>query len=180
MPSFIWTDDKIAQLRRLHAEGNSFSQIALELGCRSRSAVIGKAHRLGLKSASRSEGKAASIPPLSAPAKQNIRPQNIARKAVRKAEERREMFNEIADQALGKFEQLVPPSAKPVRFLDRGHFQCAMPQPGWDATPVAEKMVCGAPVVSGTSWCRHCLTIVGVPATLTRYRTQNALRGIAA
>lgn len=180
MAGFIWTGDKIAQLRRLREEGNSFSRIAQVLGCRSRSAVIGKAHRLGLKSAQRSEAMAASVPTLSSPAKQNVRPQNIARKAARKAEERREMFNEIADQALGKFEQVVPPSAKPVRFLDRGLFQCAMPQPGWDATPVAEKMVCGAPVVSGTSWCRHCLTIVGVPETLTRYRRQNALRGIAA
>ncbi len=46
-----WTDDKIEQLRKLWDKGLSASQIATELGDGiSRNAVIGKAHRLGLKS----------------------------------------------------------------------------------------------------------------------------------
>lgn len=180
MGKFVWTEDAIEQLRRLHGEGNSFSQIAQLLGCSSRSAVIGKANRLGLKAATRAPKNPVVAPPLKAPDKQNLRPQNIARKAARKAEERREMFNEIADQALGKFEAVVPVSTKAIRFLDRGHFQCAMPQPGWEQASVAEKMVCGAPVAAGTSWCPRCLAIVGVPASLTRYRNHQALKGLAA
>ena len=43
-----WTDDRIEVLKRLWAEGLSSSQIAGELGGVSRSAVIGKLHRLGL------------------------------------------------------------------------------------------------------------------------------------
>ncbi len=46
-----WTDDRIDQLKKLWDEGLSASQIAKELGEGvTRNAVIGKAHRLGLKS----------------------------------------------------------------------------------------------------------------------------------
>lgn len=42
-----WTDDVIAKLKLLHAEGLSSSQIGLEIGT-TRNAVIGKVHRLKL------------------------------------------------------------------------------------------------------------------------------------
>ncbi|RMB00593.1 GcrA family cell cycle regulator [Eilatimonas milleporae] len=46
-----WTDERIEQLKKLWDEGLSASQIAKELGEGvTRNAVIGKAHRLGLKS----------------------------------------------------------------------------------------------------------------------------------
>ncbi|RMD87549.1 MAG: global cell cycle regulator GcrA-like protein [Alphaproteobacteria bacterium] len=46
-----WTDEKIAELKKLWDRGLSASQIASELGDGiTRNAVIGKAHRLGLKS----------------------------------------------------------------------------------------------------------------------------------
>lgn len=43
-----WTDDKVAELRRLHALGMSAGQIGLELGL-TRNTVGGKLHRLGLR-----------------------------------------------------------------------------------------------------------------------------------
>ncbi|MBI1251294.1 MAG: GcrA cell cycle regulator [Alphaproteobacteria bacterium] len=43
-----WTDDRVALLRKLWAEGLSASQIAKQLGGVTRNAVIGKVHRLGL------------------------------------------------------------------------------------------------------------------------------------
>lgn len=43
-----WTPERIAALKRLHAEGWSNSKIAVALGGVTRNAVIGKAHRLGL------------------------------------------------------------------------------------------------------------------------------------
>ena len=43
-----WSDDRVATLRKLWAEGLSASQIAKQLGQVSRNAVIGKVHRLGL------------------------------------------------------------------------------------------------------------------------------------
>lgn len=45
-----WTDERIEQLRGMWEKGLTASQIAEELGGVSRNAVIGKAHRLGLKS----------------------------------------------------------------------------------------------------------------------------------
>jgi GcrA cell cycle regulator len=63
-----WTDERIDRLRTMWENGLTASQIAEELGGVSRNAVIGKAHRLGLKSrpspvkANDSEGKAAPKP----------------------------------------------------------------------------------------------------------------------
>lgn len=46
-----WTEDRIKKLRKLWSKGLSASQIAKEIGDGvTRNAVIGKAHRLGLKS----------------------------------------------------------------------------------------------------------------------------------
>ena len=44
-----WTDERIEQLTKRWEGGSTASQIAEELGGVSRNAVIGKAHRLGLK-----------------------------------------------------------------------------------------------------------------------------------
>ena len=43
-----WPDDRVAMLTKLWAEGLSASQIAQQLGDKTRNAVIGKVHRLGL------------------------------------------------------------------------------------------------------------------------------------
>ena len=44
-----WTEERIATLKKMWESGSTASQIADELGGVSRNAVIGKAHRLGLK-----------------------------------------------------------------------------------------------------------------------------------
>ena len=44
-----WTDERIERLTKMWEGGATASQIADELGGVSRNAVIGKAHRLGLK-----------------------------------------------------------------------------------------------------------------------------------
>ena len=70
-----WTDERINQLKMMWEKGLTASQIAEELGGVSRNAVIGKAHRLGLKSrpspvkAADSKKKAAPAPKAAAPAK---------------------------------------------------------------------------------------------------------------
>lgn len=55
-----WTDERVAQLTKLRAEGFSASQIANLLGGCTRNSVIGKIHRLGL--AAPIEKKLSSIP----------------------------------------------------------------------------------------------------------------------
>lgn len=45
---FAWTEERVDQLKQLWADGRSAAQIAAEFGGLSRSAVLGKIHRLGL------------------------------------------------------------------------------------------------------------------------------------
>ncbi len=59
-----WSEERVALLRKLWAEGLSASQIAKQLGGVTRNAVIGKVHRLGLA------GRATP----SRPAKRPVRP----------------------------------------------------------------------------------------------------------
>ena len=44
----MWTDERVATLKKLWTDGLSASQIAKQLGSVTRNAVIGKVHRLGL------------------------------------------------------------------------------------------------------------------------------------
>lgn len=48
VPDFSWTDERVARLRKLWTRGFTAEAIADELGCGSRSAVLGKVHRLRL------------------------------------------------------------------------------------------------------------------------------------
>ena len=64
-----WTDERIATLTKMWEGGATASQIADELGGVSRNAVIGKAHRLGLKSRP-SPVKANEPKPAAAPRKE--------------------------------------------------------------------------------------------------------------
>lgn len=68
-----WTDERIATLRKMWEGGATASEIATELGGVSRNAVIGKAHRLGLK-ARPSPVKASDKKKPAAPAKKPAAP----------------------------------------------------------------------------------------------------------
>ncbi len=52
-----WTDERVARLAKLWADGLSASQVAAELGGVTRNAVIGKVHRLGLSGRVKPAGK---------------------------------------------------------------------------------------------------------------------------
>ncbi|MEE4337829.1 GcrA family cell cycle regulator [Erythrobacter sp.] len=86
-----WTDERIATLKKMWEGGATASQIAEELGGVSRNAVIGKAHRLGLKSrpspvkANDKKKPAAKKPAAkAAPAKKDAAPAKPAAKAETK------------------------------------------------------------------------------------------------
>ena len=75
-----WTDERIDRLKTMWENGLTASQIAEELGGVSRNAVIGKAHRLGLKSrpspvkAGDADSKAASAKPKAKPVEKPATP----------------------------------------------------------------------------------------------------------
>ena len=77
-----WTDERIDQLKAMWERGLTASQIADELGGVSRNAVIGKAHRLGLKS--RPSPVKANEKKKAAPAKPKPAPKPAAKKAAPK------------------------------------------------------------------------------------------------
>lgn len=58
--TWTWTDERVARLTKLWADGLSASQIAAELGGITRNAVIGKVHRLGLSG--RAKAPSSSVP----------------------------------------------------------------------------------------------------------------------
>src|ERR1041385_1318064 len=57
-----WTDERVAPLTKLWADGLSASQIAAELGGITRNAVIGKVHRLGLSGRAKSPSSSSPRP----------------------------------------------------------------------------------------------------------------------
>ena len=57
-----WTDERVALLSKLWADGLSASQIAAELGGITRNAVIGKVHRLGLSGRAKSPSSSSPRP----------------------------------------------------------------------------------------------------------------------
>lgn len=82
-----WTDERIGTLKKMWEGGSTASQIAEELGGVSRNAVIGKAHRLGLKSrpspVKANDKKADTAKPALKPAAKKAAPKPVARPAPR-------------------------------------------------------------------------------------------------
>jgi GcrA cell cycle regulator len=93
-----WTDDRVATLRKLWAEGLSASQIAKQLGGVTRNAVIGKVHRLGLA------GRATPSRPAKRPVRQ-ARPRVVGPSAPR--------FREPSARPL-----VVIPDLEPLKLED--------------------------------------------------------------
>jgi GcrA cell cycle regulator len=77
-----WTDERIATLKKMWEGGSTASQIAEELGGVSRNAVIGKAHRLGLKSR---PSPVKANEKKKAPAKTKPAPKPVAKKTAKPA-----------------------------------------------------------------------------------------------
>jgi len=72
-----WTEERVAELKKLWAEGHSASQIAKRLGSVTRNAVIGKVHRLGNSPAGATPSRPVKRPPRLAQPK----PQALPRQA---------------------------------------------------------------------------------------------------
>ncbi|RNJ63636.1 MAG: GcrA cell cycle regulator [Porphyrobacter sp. IPPAS B-1204] len=105
-----WTDERIATLRKMWEGGSTASEIAAELGGVSRNAVIGKAHRLGLK-ARPSPVKANDKKKTAAPVKKPV-PAAPSPRAAEPRSEPAERSSAPAEQA----ERPAPrPAAAPVR-----------------------------------------------------------------
>ncbi len=93
-----WTEERVALLRKLWAEGLSASQIAKQLGSVTRNAVIGKVHRLGLA------GRATPSRPAKRPVR-TARPRTIGPSAPRLRQ-------------ISSVPSVVIPDLEPLKFED--------------------------------------------------------------
>jgi len=77
-----WTEDRVATLSKLWADGLSASQIAKQLGGVTRNAVIGKVHRLGLSGRAKPSRPKPAKPATAAKPKLAPKPARTAAKAA--------------------------------------------------------------------------------------------------
>ena len=162
----FWTDERVAILRKLHAEGKSGGEIAKALGGITRNAAIGKAFRMGLGPLT---GHAASAPKGMAPkpaAKAQRHPRapklalvvkpskhpgplavNMANKAAKDAR-RPTVKGGVGAASTPLQKDTVHPFSKP--WIERKGRECM-----WILEPTghAFALTCCAPTDEGAPWC---------------------------
>ncbi len=104
-----WTDERIETLKRLWEQGLTASQIADDLGNVTRNAVIGKAHRLGLKA--RPSPVKAGEEATPAPAPRAAAPRPAPRAAEPRASEARAPQPRAAEPVKPAAPRAAPPAA---------------------------------------------------------------------
>ncbi|MEM7289598.1 MAG: GcrA family cell cycle regulator [Pseudomonadota bacterium] len=141
-----WTDERVATLTKLWADGLSASQIAAELGGVTRNAVIGKVHRLGLSGRAKPASSSAKRPKR-ARNSYNAKPRNAGRSAVA-------LRGGAAAAPRTFIEDLVAPVSKKLDLVDLTESTCKWPH-GDPATD--EFHFCGNKVKEGSPYCEyHC------------------------
>lgn len=139
-----WTDERIEQLRSMWEKGLTASQIADELGGVSRNAVIGKAHRLGLKSrpspvkATEKAKPAPKTAPSAAPktAAPAAAPRVTAPAPARPAPSLKPEPRPVADAAPQDGEETVAPKADAPRIVSIGPGGFIRQGPGDQQAPI--------------------------------------------
>lgn len=196
-----WTKERVEQLRELWTSGKSASECAAALNFGwprdrhiSRSAVIGKVHRLGLPTR-----ETPTVPTMARPARAprapvvtpRIKPEAMRRpprqKDVGKApvvfakqkfdhvhgdelEQRREERRAFGQSKLDAF---APANDDAIPLITRRFDQCAWPV-GEPDRPEGQ-LCCGAQAVEGKPYCAHHAGIAYVPTTA---RQQNFIRSL--
>lgn len=149
----IWTDERVATLKRLWGEGLSASQIAGRLGGVTRNACIGKAHRLGLVL----RGK-----PLKDSVGQSYRPKNMTRRQARISTLRSTATSPLMAKSIAAAGgiEISAPSPEPVRLttdeptlvsyaqLEAHHCRFIPGEPAGEHT-----RYCGCRTVEGLPYC---------------------------
>ncbi|HEX7752716.1 MAG TPA: GcrA family cell cycle regulator [Novosphingobium sp.] len=122
-----WTDERIEKLTKMWEGGATASQIADELGGVSRNAVIGKAHRLGLKA--RPSPVKANEKPTAAPAPAPAKPKPPAEAAARTAQPPRAAAPVAPRPAAPPVQAAAAPAAGAPAGTGAAPAQPAKPQP---------------------------------------------------
>lgn len=138
---YVWTDEKVAQLTELwNVTGLSAVEIAARLGLVSRSAVLGKARRIGL-------AKRRGVTPR-IPHPDSLKPKRPPRAVPAGARQHRPK-PEVPFKPQGSAWEPVP-GVVPLPLLDLKSGQCK-----WPVSQDAPFLFCAAPVEPGAPYCPH-------------------------
>ncbi len=162
-----WTDERVAILSKLWADGLSASQIAAELGGVTRNAVIGKVHRLGLSGRAKptSSGiKRVKRAPRSG--SYNSRPRSSRSLATAKSGN----LNAVPRIAV---EDMVAPESKKLDLVDLTEKTCRWPH-GDPATD--DFHFCGHSTKDEAPYCEYHCKLAYQPTT-DRRREKKAANG---
>ena len=142
---FDWTDERIEELKQLWGKGLSAAAIARAMGCRSRSAILGKVHRL-------------KLPKRDGTDRESTR---VLSKMHAKRRQRRSVAVAVG---IGRGGHIAPPAAKRVvplppapkdvkpahtvtlEALEAKHCR-------WPYRENGKTTFCGCEVIVGSSWC---------------------------
>jgi GcrA cell cycle regulator len=140
----MWTEQAIETLRKLALEGKSAASIAAALGARSRSAVIGKACRIGIKLNGGGGGRTERRP-METPRRRSI-PRERALVPTVAREQKREHSWVFAAAEVGEMRR--------VGLLEIGAIQCRWPL----GDPTEDDFAyCGLEAAKGHAYCAgHC------------------------
>lgn len=144
-----WTAEQDAMLRQLRAKGLPYSQIAKRMPGYTKNAIIGRAQRIGLSSASRAAE--------STRAQQNIKPHAERQSPVRQGMIR--FGGGSLPKSVIPEKPIAPerPTANPVTLEDRRADQC-----GWPVNDGGPYLYCGAARAGHRRYCeRHAGVGVG-------------------
>ncbi|MEM9333144.1 MAG: GcrA family cell cycle regulator [Pseudomonadota bacterium] len=153
-----WTDERVAILSKLWADGLSASQIAAELGGVTRNAVIGKVHRLGLSGRAKpSSSGVKRVKRAPRSSSYNSRPRSSSRvPALNKGSGG---FNNSARNAV---EDMVAPVAKKLQLVELSEKTCKWPH-GDPATD--DFYFCGNPTKEDAPYCEYHCRLAYQPTT---------------
>ncbi|MDG2004074.1 MAG: GcrA family cell cycle regulator [Novosphingobium sp.] len=127
-----WTDERIEKLTKLWEGGATASQIAEELGGVSRNAVIGKAHRLGLKARP-------------SPVKANEKPARAAASSAKKAKAPASKAAAPKPARPADKKAAAPASEKPAETEQAKEQPVSQPNPQQTAKPDQPRIVSVGP-----------------------------------
>jgi len=152
-----WTDEEIELLRKLHADGLSNELISEKMGSKTRNAVLGKIHRLGL-SGTKAHPHRPTITKKAAEAGWRTKPRKSAKakQAKPRVVKARSAFQELlaadADGYVPPVEELVIPVGERKTLQDLNDGDCR-----WPIGHVGEKNFhfCGKGKVTGLPYCQH-------------------------
>lgn len=164
-PRNKWSDERIDDLRRLHAAGLSARQIAAEIGVSTRNSVVGKLHRLGLFKISKPK-VARNYLPVQTRAPRTLAMaigQTVSKQADGGIVEKIRFGTAARKAVADKNRRPKPRVAAPAEFLGITFMELVDGDCKFPRGEGAAITFCGQPALEGQPYCPGCYRIAYAP-----------------